>query len=565
LEVVLKNRNGPQLRILHNTMKNIGNSIAFRLRGKRSNRDAIGAAVTVEAEGLRQTKYLQAGSGFLSQRTKEVSFGVGKTQGTVGATIRWPSGLTQVFEHLPVNRRIEIEEGSEDFAAKPFASAASYGASITQKPGTLPSSVETWLIEPLSAPEFSLPDLAGNTRDLRSFRGSYVLLNFLTAASPACGEQLRLLQKHKSTLASSGLRLLGINLDDPGDVAEARSLVVKEGFSFPILLGTQEVAGIYNIIYRYLFDRRRDLALPTSFLVNRDGMIVKVYQGQVNPERLAEDLKSVPESAAARMRRALPFEGTLYQDQFQRNDFTYGVAMFQRGYLDQAAASFQQVIAAKPQEPEAYYNLGTLYLRKNALPDARRYLEQTVKLRPDYPEAWNNLGMIAGQEGHPDEAIRNFQQSLSLRPGYVTALLNLGNLYRRQGALEEAEKLLSRALDVEPDNPETNYSLGMLYARQDQLERASNYLERAVNLRPDYPDALNNLGVLFVRQENYPAAKERFETCIRVAPNYDQAYLNLARLYVVLKDKEKAREILLALLRQQPRHKLAQQALEMLN
>ena len=74
--------------------------------------------------------------------------------------------------------------------------------------------------------------------------------------------------------------------------------------------------------------------------------------------------------------------------------------MFQRGYLDQAAASFQQVIAAKPQDPEAYYNLGTLYLRKNSLAEARRYLEQTLKLRPDYAEAWNNLGMIAGQEGH---------------------------------------------------------------------------------------------------------------------------------------------------------------------
>jgi Flp pilus assembly protein TadD len=50
-----------------------------------------------------------------------------------------------------------------------------------------------------------------------------------------------------------------------------------------------------------------------------------------------------------------------------------------------------------------------------------------------------------------------------------------------------------------------------------------------------------------------------------VAPNYDQAYLNLARLYVVLNDKAKAREVLMALLRQQPQHKLAQQALEMLN
>jgi tetratricopeptide (TPR) repeat protein len=567
LEVVLKNRNGPQLRILRNAMKDMGNSIAFRLRGKKSNRDAIGAAITVEAEGHRQTKYLQAGSGFLSQHTKEVFFGVGKTQGAVGATIRWPSGLTQTFDHLPVNLRIEIEESSEDFAAKPFAAApASYArAGDPQPPETLPSSVETWLIEPLSAPEFSLPDLSGDMRDLRSFRGGYVLLHFWTMASPACGEQLRLLQKHQSIFASSGLRLLGISVDDPGDVTAIRSFVAKEGISFPILLGTQEVAGVYDIVFRYLFDRRRDLALPTSLLVNGDGLIVKVYQGPVNPERLTEDLKSVPESAAARMRRALPFEGTLYQDVFQRNDFTYGVAMFQRGYLDQAAASFQQVIAAKPQEPEAYYNLGTLYLRKNAFAEARHYLEQTVKLRPDYPEAWNNLGMVAGQEGKSDEAIRNFQKSLSLRPGYVTALLNLGNLYRRQGALDEAEKLLSRALEMELDNPETNYSLGMLYARQEQLPRASDYLEKAVNLRPDYPDALNNLGVLFVRQENYPEAKEKFETCIRVAPSYDQAYLNLARLYVLLNDKAKARRVLLALLRQQPQHKLAQQALEMLD
>src|SRR5207248_1279087 len=51
LEVVLKNRSAPQLRILRNGLKDIGNSISFRLRGTKSNRDAIGTAVTVEAIG----------------------------------------------------------------------------------------------------------------------------------------------------------------------------------------------------------------------------------------------------------------------------------------------------------------------------------------------------------------------------------------------------------------------------------------------------------------------------------------------------------------------------------
>ena len=66
-----------------------------------------------------------------------------------------------------------------------------------------------------------------------------------------------------------------------------------------------------------------------------------------------------------------------------RNDFTYGVAMYQHGYFDQAAESFQQVIAAKPDNADAYYNLGTLNLRRKNFDQARQYLEQTLKLRPE--------------------------------------------------------------------------------------------------------------------------------------------------------------------------------------
>ncbi len=567
LEVIVKNRSGPQVRIFHNVMKDLGGSLALRLRGTKSNRDAIGAAVTVEAGTHRQTKYLQAGSGFLSQHTKELFFGLGDASGTVRATIRWPSGLAQTFENLPVNHRIEIVEESSDFVAKPFPSApAAYAqAGEPLKPENLPSPIETWLFEPLSSPEFALPDLAGKVQALGSFRGGATLLNFWSTTSPASIDQLQLLERSYSRLASSGLRIVAVNLDEASDVQAARSFAAKQKLSFPVLLATQEVAGVYNIVYRYLFDRRRDLPVPCSFLIDPDGMIVKVYQGVTRPENVAEDLKSASRAPSDRLTRALPFAGTLYQGEFRRNDFTYGVAFFQRGYLEQAAASFQNVIAAKPNEPEAYYNLGTLYLRRNALSDSRNYLEQAVKLRPDYPEAWNNLGMIAAQQGQADEGVRNFQKSLQQRPDYVIALLNLGNLYRREGHLAEAEKLLSRALELEPENPEVNYNLGMLYARQEQLESAAQSLQRAVILRPDYPDALNNLGVLFVRQQKYPEAKEQFETCIRIAPNFDQAYLNLARLYVVLNDKDKAKGVLQALLKQQPQHQMAQQALEMLN
>ena len=577
LEVILKNRSGPQVRILRNAMEYLGNSISLRLRGVKSNRDAIGTAVTLESATPdiarhRQTKYLQAGSGFLSQHTKELFFGLGETEGTVRASIRWPSGSTQVFERLPVNHRVDIVEGADHFEAKPFV-VSPFSATRTSeapKPAPLPDAVETWLIEPIRAPEFSLPDFAGNTRTLRSFSGGPLLLNFWASASPVCRDLLQQMDHNLAKFTTSGLRVVGISVDDLAETTnestdDAAAVAVASKLAFPNLRATQEMAGVYNIVYRYLFDRRRDLPLPSSFLLDAEGLLVKVYQGLIHPDRLIDDVKSLPRTPQERIQRALPLGGTPHRDALQRNAFTYGVAFFQHGYLEQAEASFQQVIAAKPDNPEAYYNLGTLYLRRNALPEARQYLEQAVALRPQYAEAWNNLGMIAAQQGHADEAVTNLRRSLEQRPNYVTALLNLGNVYRRQKVVDEAEQLLTRALKLEPENPEANYSLAMFFVQQDQFEQALGYLQKAVNLRPEYPDALNNLGVMFVRTKNYRAAEETFQTCIRVAPNFDQAYLNLARLYVTLDDKDKAREILRTLLKRQPQHKLAQQTLEMLN
>src|SRR5580700_7231194 len=86
-EVFLKNRNAPQLRVLKNVMESLPPSIAFRLRGVKSNRDAIGAVVTVETELGRQNKSLQAGSGFLSQHSKDLFFGLGAAKGSVRASI----------------------------------------------------------------------------------------------------------------------------------------------------------------------------------------------------------------------------------------------------------------------------------------------------------------------------------------------------------------------------------------------------------------------------------------------------------------------------------------------
>ena len=567
LEVILKNRNAPQLRILRNAMPDIGQSISFRLRGNKSNRDAIGAAITVEAGELRQTKYLQAGSGFLAQHSKELFFGLGKQAANIRASVRWPSGLSQSFDRLSAGNRIEIEEGASTFSARPFSASLSLLKPAPSSPSRdpLPEDVDTWLIEPLTAPDFTLPDLDGKQWSLGSLHDGLTMLVFWSTTAAHSLDLLQSLQRYSSNSAVPPFRVVAINVDEAGAAGKARTFATAQRFLFPVLFATPELAGIYNIIYRHLFDRRRDLPIPISFLLDAEGKIVKAYQGgSVTHDRLNADLKSVPANEQDRMSLALPFPGLRVRDSFQRNDFTYGVAMFQHGYLDQATESFRQVIAAKPDNADAYYNLGTLNLRRNKIEEAERYLDQTLKLQPDYPEAWNNLGMIAAQQGRADDAIQDFQRALAQRPNYVTAHLNLGNVLRHQKSFGKSEESLMRAFALEPDDPEVNYSLGMLYAQQNQMGPASDYLQRAIELRPNYAEALNNLGIVFVRQQDLSKAEEEFKSGIRVAPNFDQSYLNLARLYVMRSDKGKAREILEQLLRLQPDNEGAKQAMELL-
>jgi len=564
-EVVIKNRNAPQIGILRNTMNELGSAVSIRLRGTKSNRDAIGTAVTVRSGNLRQTKYLQAGTGFLSQHAKEFFFGLGKAEGRIFVLVRWPEGSTQEFADVPANHRLTIEEGNTQLSAVPFSAVAPIklheGAASKSEPS--PAGLSTWLLDPLLAPRFSLPDLSGKLTSVSD--GRTTLLQFWATAAPQSIAQLRKLERASSQFGAQGIRVIMLNVDNSEDTRSVRAVAAREKLTLPVLLAGPNLTGVFNILYRFLFDRRRDLPVPCAFLLDESNLIVKVYQGPVDANQICADVRATPRTYDQRVAKALPFPGKLYNGQFKRNDFTYGVALFQHGYLDHAADSFKQVIAAQPQNAEAHYNLGTLYLRKNDFAQARGYLEQTVKLRPEYPEAWNNLGMIAAQQNQLDEAVRNFKQSLALRPDYVTALLNLGNIERRQGNIPEASRFLNRAAQLEPENAEANYSLGMLYARQNNVAKATELLQKSVALRPDYPDALNNLGVLYVRQGKNTEAEQQFTTCIRVAPSFDQAYLNLARLYMLQEQKEKAREILQALLKLQPGHKLAQQALGMLN
>ncbi len=577
-ELFLKNRNGPQLRLLKNFMENLPPSIAFRLRGTKSNRDAIGAVVTVETERGRQTRSLQAGSGFLSQLSKDIFFGLGAAKGPVRASIRWPSGLVQELHDLPVDHRVWIEEGSEASRMEPFKTLAAQVRPADAKPTdpkpqeieTLPTTAETWLLAPVEAPDFSLPDFdsADQMHTLSSLRGKPVLLNFCAAVAQGCEEEWAAFNQRHAAWAAQGLQLLAVNLGSSADVDSARALMRDHRFSFPILRGSDDVAAIYNILYRLLFDRHRDLTLPTSFLINAKGEIVKVYQGPVNAAHVEHDFRHIPQTPAERLARALPFPGVTDATEFQRNYLSYGSVYFQHGYMDQAAAWFQIALRDDPSSAEALYGIGSVYLDQQKTTEARQSFERALKLRASYPDtlanSWNNLGLLDARAGRMDEAVGHFQKALKLSPDHLIALNNLGSAYRERKRWDDARKTYDRALEVNPNDAEANYGLGMVFAQNEETGRAFDSLQKALKLRPVYPEALNNLGILYLRTHRRDEAVASFEECIRVAPAFDQSYLNLARVYQIDGTPEKARAVLLDLLKQHPGHEQAQKMLQQL-
>ncbi len=87
-----------------------GNYLNVRLCGVKSNRSAIGARVSLEAGGRKQFREVSGGSNF-GCLPLEQHFGLGRTLKVDAVEIRWPSGLQQRFEGLPVNSTVEFTEG----------------------------------------------------------------------------------------------------------------------------------------------------------------------------------------------------------------------------------------------------------------------------------------------------------------------------------------------------------------------------------------------------------------------------------------------------------------------
>ncbi len=132
-------------------------------------------------------------------------------------------------------------------------------------------------------PSFSLPDVvSGKQVDSSSFNGKVLFVTFFATWCPPCRMEVPELKQLQKNFADGNFSVIAISIDQ-GGVAGVADFVARKEISYPVVMASYQVTNDFGGIF----------GIPTSFLVNRNGDIVKRYQGFVDYKVLERDIMKV--------------------------------------------------------------------------------------------------------------------------------------------------------------------------------------------------------------------------------------------------------------------------------
>jgi peroxiredoxin len=116
------------------------------------------------------------------------------------------------------------------------------------------------------AMEFTAKNLDAQDVKLSDFKGKVVLVNFWAVWCGPCQEEIPELVELYNTYRDKGFVIVGVS--DPSDLNEIKSFVNEHKMNYPVVIDNGNISDEYNVT-----------GFPTSFLINREGKIVKKYPG----------------------------------------------------------------------------------------------------------------------------------------------------------------------------------------------------------------------------------------------------------------------------------------------
>ena len=147
-----------------------------------------------------------------------------------------------------------------------------------------------------TAPDFSLKDANGKTVRLSDYRGKVVLLDFWATWCGPCKIEIPWFMDFERKHKDQGFSVLGVSMDDDGWNA-VKPFVNELGINYRIVIGNDSTADSYGGID----------ALPTTFLIDREGKIAAVHVGLTSKSEIEngiEQLLQTPSRLSGTLHRA---------------------------------------------------------------------------------------------------------------------------------------------------------------------------------------------------------------------------------------------------------------------
>lgn len=162
-----------------------------------------------------------------------------------------------------------------------------------------------------------------------------------------------------------------------------------------------------------------------------------------------------------------------------------GNQLFEKGELEQAAATYHSALELSPNSAELHYNLANVYRIQGRRDLAISHFEKALKINPEYVDALNNLGVIQEGLGRDAFAMERYRRAVELDPRCSAALNNMGNIELRRGSLQAAAGYFRRALQVDPELSQAHFSLGCCLAKLGEAAAALVHLQSALRGAPN--------------------------------------------------------------------------------
>ncbi|MGO9108736.1 MAG: tetratricopeptide repeat protein [Thermoguttaceae bacterium] len=205
-----------------------------------------------------------------------------------------------------------------------------------------------------------------------------------------------------------------------------------------------------------------------------------------------------------------------------------GLVALQAGNYDLAVNQIQRAIRLKNGVAAFHSNLGVAYQSMKKLDEATACFRRSIKLAPNQAEAHNNLANVLREQGKVQEAIASWRRAVAMMPNYIDAWSNLAIALRQLGSVEESIACLREVHRLKPDRADYCNNLGSALHGQGKLDEAIALYRRAIQCDPGFALPHNNLGNVLQEQGQLAEACQCYQRAIELKPDFAEAHVGLA-------------------------------------